>query len=397
MLCKTINVKYPGCIQEYFYSLDCNIIPIFINNSLIDLRDLNNIKKIYIRNYLPNEFLKFLLNIVYFDIQDIFLSNNFTFPSLSNLIYLHIVNASLTASNSIFSIKLKKLQYLNISHNLINSIDFLNFYQCRHLYKFDISFTKINSFLIKHSKEIKNLKILKMINCKIDTISPQLFSKFQELNYLYLFGTKLPTKVLTNIAKNLKKLKLVVGNSFAICCLIWKYLSSYINCQPSSAAFHTCSTLISSNFKRAIYWSFGIIGFIGNVTSLWLTLKSLKSSKFFPLLLILGDLLTSLYVLFIAIADIYFLGNYLENDIHWRKSPFCQILGTSITFSLIISNIGMVLMTIERHQAVTNPFMKSFFFIHSKEIIPIAIAFAILVSFIPLLFNSVIILLIKYQ
>lgn len=161
------------------------------------------------------------------------------------------------------------------------------------------------------------------------------------------------------------------------------------NCSPSTSIFQTCTKLITSNFKRIFYWFFGIFGFFGNFLLISIMIYQLKKKNIFQLQILFSDFIVSSYLLSIALTDVYFDKNYIENDVKWRKSTFCQLLGTFITLALILSATFTFFVTIERFIIVVYPFKQNILAIFKKWCILFTYLFSISISCIPFLIKNV--------
>lgn len=151
-------------------------------------------------------------------------------------------------------------------------------------------------------------------------------------------------------------------NQFQICCIINRNKLKNVICTPQPSIFLTCDKIIPKNSIRYFLWFYGIIGFIGNTFAVYLVLKrERQSSRILRLCLSLSDLSSIFYILFVCIADEILKGDrYLLNERVWRYGIYCRFLGVFVSTSLIFSMFVVMGLTIERYQAIVNPFKRNF-------------------------------------
>jgi leucine-rich repeat-containing G protein-coupled receptor 8 len=72
--------------------------------------------------------------------------------------------------------------------------------------------------------------------------------------------------------------------------------------------------------------------------------------------LAVGDMLMGVYLLIIAVVDLYYRGVYIVHDKLWRESPLCKLAGFISTFSSELSVLTLVVITIDRFLSIIFPF-----------------------------------------
>lgn len=367
ILCELTKYKITKCQQINFVILDCNENFITKITNVGEQPKISSMKKndktLMILQFKGNLKLNFLKNSYFvrilkiFDNQKYFNENNsYIFP---NLFFLIIKNCSLNEKSKIFDHNLYFLQYLDISFNPIESLKILQNLYSKNLLHLDISSTKIQIILKIQLMKFERLEKFIITNCKLKKITENLFYFTRKLKKIYLNETIIKDEIENINVKHLNEISYVKSNYFKICCyfLFYKKEDKNFLCFPSSSIFYSCKNLINTNLKRIFFWSIGLIGLFENLILILLfVLSSVKEKNLFPLLINLSDLLMSFYILSIAIADLFFLNNYIKNDVNWRKSIVCQCLGNLTTFSMILSSTSTLFVTIERFIGIVYPF-----------------------------------------
>lgn len=372
-LCKISTLIYINCISNKLFQ---------------SIKIEENLKHVYLYGnfHLKNTFLLRNLNIFRIEKNDkIKKWKNISIPNILNISF---VNNKMENIDFIKNEKLEYLQYLNLSKNPLKSIDFLNKILMKNLFLIDFSSTKINKINEKNFKNLNKLKIIRMENIQLKIIIKNPSKYLLKVEYFYLKNTFYPSKYIKNLMEFSKNLKFVEGEKFQLCCLLFKILKNKeIFCKPKPSDFFTCDNIIPTKFMRILFWIFGIFGVFGNIFSVIILLITKKKSKLFRFSLSLGDFLTSIYVLSIAIVDLKYSGeSYLLNEEIWRESLSCSILGTLLTFSLILSSMAILFIAIERYESVKNPFSIPKIMKYKYFFFAFILFLSILLSFIPFIF-----------
>lgn len=359
LLCDIPFINKTGCKAESHFSIFCDgiLIP-ETNNSIGKVLNFNALKKIKI----ANGFIGILENS--FDLVHLTISHSSkyfskTFPKFPNLIFLSLKNNNLKTIS--FHYTLTLLQILIISYNPIKSLIFLVKMDIFNLIELDISYTRVQEIHPMHIQGFKQLKKLIITNTPLKHIERESFLTLNDLQVLAIHRTKLQLENYYHIYKHLKNIQNISSDDFRLCCIVWRFIGKHIDCSPKVESFFTCDNLISSSIKRVFYWLLGIAGFFGNISAIFLMILSKSFKQKYQFMLIVGDFLVSVYLLSIAITDVFYGNNYIQNDHVWRSSNWCQFLESIVTFSLLLSNVSMCFITIERYLVVANPFKRSFF------------------------------------
>lgn len=380
LLCQYHNFSQTNCYEKSPSFIICNSDysqrntfseKKFINKTL----NFQAIRKIEIINDTTN-FFRNSYYLVYLSVRktaELFSHESVKFQ---NLIFLSLHDNRLNE----FPLKtpLKILQYLNISNNPLGSLYFLKSIQVFYLLVLDISYTSIEIIEFSNFKNLVQLRELIILNVPLKIIEKGAFSHVFSLKFLILKKTKLKFKGYYYVYKYLSDIQTIEADDFRFCCLFWRFIRRNIICSPNVGYFFTCDNLISSMLKRMFYWLLGLASFFGNISAFFLAfhLKRLKGT--YQLTLIMSDFLVSMYLLSIAITDVFYGNDYLQNDYVWRSSILCHLLESMMIFSLLLSNISMCLITIERYLIVANPMKKSFVTLKQNYFVFIAVIFCLI-------------------
>lgn len=95
------------------------------------------------------------------------------------------------------------------------------------------------------------------------------------------------------------------------------------------------------------------------------------------------------FLLMLAIIDEYYGNTYLMEHLKVKQSFTCQLLGTTMNFSILLSTLSMLLITIERFQVITDPFKTGWFFKYPRSISIFTCLISFMYSIIPFFLNKV--------
>lgn len=379
IFCSNQSFPINQCHIKYFNHLVCNDLK-SLQNFYIDFKMfiINNSK--ILLNLNSNGFHK----ITNLKIINSSLSNNLFFKKFPNLVQLIFNKISFHSSQIFSSTKLKILQFLDLSYNQIYSLDFLKNFTSDKLLFLDISHTKISKIGNVDIRHLSRLRILKASYCSLKIIE---INWLKRLHEIHLNKTIINEKDLLNIHEHLSELKYFYSSSFYLCCLMLKNYNNSIVCRPNISVVKSCSKMIKSLILSLAFWIIGLLGFLGNCFTLIYVIPRLKVSRLYQFIMSLSDLLVCCYILSISILNVYFGDDYLNYDWKWRHSFYCKLHGILLTFSLHLSYLSMILMTLERYFTLKNP-LKSNILKKYEQIFTIAGVFiAFLISCIPIAFD----------
>lgn len=273
-----------------------------------------------------------------------------------NLVHLSLMNCEIDESSNILKNSYKMLRNMTLKRNPIRSTSFLSICRCFELEYMDISLTNIKVLLISHWDSLRKLRVLKILKNKIRFISEVFFKNLNRLESVYLrFDGSLKSSKLMWMS-HLSPPLTFYSNDKRLYCLIHLISEQSVKC--SRLLNENCSSLLSSPVLVFVFWLFGLIGVLGNLTSIILVLTTKTFSKTFKLTLSLCDFFSSIYILIIACLEVYYGKDYLKYDEEWRSNALCKILGVCLSFFMILSPFSLLLIAFERFLSVYSPFKK---------------------------------------
>ena len=136
-----------------------------------------------------------------------------------------------------------------------------------------------------------------------------------------------------------------------------------INCQDfSDECNDQCGkNIISGGFLTALAWVFGGSAVFLNVVSLSRGILGIRNkqnaalvNREFSMLINVGDFMTGLYLLLIAVTDSVLVGkSYCKKQLTWLSSNYCVILGVINTTGSTLSLFSMTFLSIFRVMSIT--------------------------------------------
>lgn len=309
-----------------------------------------------------------------------FLKNDFFeyFPNLVILIFRQ--NFILNINQMLNRKMLKLLHILDLSKNSIEKLNFLKNFTTNTLIEIDLSKTKIKIILKEDINFLNNLKILKIRYCNLKRIE---INHLRKLKEIYLEKSEYFHSDLIHIKNDLNYLNKFFSDNFAFCCILKKNYKKNFVCKPSVSLIKSCEKMIKNIPLAIFFWLIGIIGFLDNIATIYLTFAYINTSKIFRIVLSTADLLMSIYVTSISIVNSEFDDSYIENDLKWRKSIYCRILGGIFNCSIFISYLFANLITLERYFTLKYPFKENIFKSHQIKLSVVGILAVFLFIILP--------------
>lgn len=392
LLCEHSKIHLENCYQPNFFSINCDFSDEKMNNKSMNRELKNSLSKLHLIKMIGNvPFLNFgnLNTAKAFRLekeQNYFIFNSKNFQ---NLIKLELLYNSIN-KNFLFDNQMILLQYLDISFNKIDKLELINHLKCSNLKILNISNTKIHNLLKKDFEFLENLEIFEGNNCFFKIIQENFIPKNNKLKIWRMINSKLPEKISKYIMIHLLHIQVIHSTSFRLCCLTFKLIGGHVKCLPSSQIFKSCSELLSRSFLKIFYWSFGVIGLIGNSLCVIFLIKKKHSLQNNELCLSICDLLISITVLSVAVIDKYFSKSYFLYDEIWRSSKICQALGVTMTFLFLFSSFCILFIMLDKFIIINLTFLKLIFKKFSMKIHIFLAIFCIFSVILPLFKNPVI-------
>lgn len=283
----------------------------------------------------------------------------------ASLYYLDLSNNLITevTSTSWFGV-MGNLRTLNLSRNVylerIDDAAFNTTCQTSHLKELDLSYTSITTLSHSNFVSLKRLLNLNLRGTRIKELRSEMFPKGSFLQVLDLRDIPLQD-IQGEIFKNLTILSALRTDTFKLCCpQIHNSGTKVGTCHAPKDAFSSCSDLMYESVLRLILWTNGIIAIIGNCTVIVYrifydqTILHMAYGHFVTHLAI-ADFIMGMYLLTIAIADVYFRGTYAWHETSWRNSIICKLAGFSSTLAAEASALFIFLITVDRFLVVKFP------------------------------------------
>lgn len=250
------------------------------------------------------------------------------------------------------------LQYLNISFNNFIHMNIFSRIKISNLLEIDFSYSSLNHLKKLWFLNLTNLEIIHFVHVKFHFIDNFFFQFAENLKIIHLQKTFLPFEKIPELFLNLKKIKKVYSSQFQICCLFKNAFMNNVKCIPNISKLISCDKIIASQFVKILLWLYSIFGIFGNFITIIIILKKKNktSLKSFRLCLSFSDLISNFYIISICIIDYILYGNeYLKREKRLREGITCNILGMSISFSLIFSMFIINGISIEKFYAIVLP------------------------------------------
>lgn len=94
----------------------------------------------------------------------------------------------------------------------------------------------------------------------------------------------------------------------------------------------------------------------------------------------------SIYLILLSFFNFYFDDDKLSEKSVWQDGVVCQVMGTIMTLSIILTTESMLIIIIERYEVITNPFQNKKLVKYSNKISIFLLLFALCISCIPFIY-----------
>lgn len=131
-----------------------------------------------------------------------------------------------------------------------------------------------------------------------------------------------------------------------------------LTCTPLNDAFNPCGDLLDSNALRACSWFVLVFAILGNSFQLFVLLLSKRKISIAKILmcnLAFANLCMGMFLLMIASADLYSLGEYQNFAYNWQYRNGCKIAGFVSIFSTELAVFVLTIITVERYFTIVHP------------------------------------------
>ena len=286
--------------------------------------------------------LEGLSNVSLGNLQRLDVSNNIiTSLDAGSLSYLPSLKEIALSNNPLVKFK---LQDVSMKHTVLQNIDISS----THLSEFDCgvfsAFPKTASFNISHCGTVK--------------ITNRMFSCFTHLNELDVRGTYIVHNELSLLDK-MQHIELVFSDNYRHCCpVVMPHVQHEVLCLAPVSGFSSCTDLIRSQVLRVYLWIVAILSFVGNPCCLLARRRYDKNTlsptvDIFLFSLMVANLIMGIYVGIIVVAGLRFHENFLLHERDWVKSYCCRIAGFLALLSAEASGLVVFLLSVDRLVAIS--------------------------------------------
>ena len=144
-----------------------------------------------------------------------------------------------------------------------------------------------------------------------------------------------------------------------------------LTCTPENDAFNPCGDLLGSVALRVCSWFVLVFALLGNsikLVVLLLNKRKITIAKILMCNLAFANLCMGVFLLMIASADLYSLGQYQNFAIRWQYRTGCKIAGFVSIFSTELAVFVLTIITVERYFTIVHP-LKLNKHLNTKQII----------------------------
>ena len=252
------------------------------------------------------------------------------FDGMFNLKSLYLDNNNLNHLENKLFLDCKKLDKLIIDGNKLKRIDFDIFINTPQLAVLDLSNNMLQT--VPNLGGLNNLFLVNLKGNDLGAVTKSAFASINKTN-LYFF---------------------VQQHEICEC-----YVPFVVNCSASSvrSAFLTCYRLLSDKVLEVMMWVIGLNALGGNAFVLLSNTKHNKNKiqTFLCNNLALSDFLMGIYMIIIAIADVYYGDTFPMLAEGWRTGVICKAAGALAIASSESSVFFVTLISIDRLISVKYP------------------------------------------
>ena len=284
----------------------------------------------------------------------------YSFEQLMNLLHLDLSKNKLKVLQSYTFYGLTKLVTLNVKDNLMLGLIEPNaFMSLPNVKDLELSGTRMKTLFIGTFNGLGNLETLNITGNGLTTLDENVFDELVSLLTIDMTQNDL-TKFSHGIFSSLSHLTKMKTDSYIFCCLKPESVSAE-NCYPKMDEFSSCSNLMRNDVLRVCLWVIALNALIGNFGVIYYRITNKNKPLYmanwlFIMNLGVSDLLMGVYLGIIAVADMYYSGNYILHDREWRDSPVCKFAGIVAAISCEASVNFIMLTTLDCYLMVIFPF-----------------------------------------
>ena len=204
--------------------------------------------------------------------------------------------------------------FLNLSHNIIHAVERQAFYS------------------------LQNVEILILDFNKLSVLQPDFGENLKLLKFLYIQQNPL-YDIASQIALNIPDVSLVRSDWYMMCCM----LHHVQNCEPRGHLVSSCKSLLSYITIKTLIAIQAIAATLANgvIIIQFLTTKQKNCDRPLMFSLAAADAMMGLYLLILAITDLYTNGRFHKYIAEWTKSHVCLVAGI---FNFISSEASLCIL-----------------------------------------------------
>ena len=282
---------------------------------------------------------------------------------LTAILNLHSLTRKLDASNNnlnqstLSTSGLSVLGELIIHHNNFTQLTKAMFQNLANLYRLDASHNQIRVLQDGVFDTLLRLKYLDLSHNAIVTIEYNVFYPLDSLITLNISGNDIRDYKMTMFSKlNRESFYYLTTDNYKFCCLA-QWLGD--NCYPPKDEFSSCEDLMEQDVLRVCLWAIGLLSFLGNgavLVTRVISSEPVTVNNTFVVSLAFADFFMGVYMLMIAIADVYFRGTYIKYADEWRQGIACTVAGFLSQLSSEVSVFMLLCITFDRFLHIVFPF-----------------------------------------
>ena len=255
------------------------------------------------------------------------------------------------------------LHSLDLSYNLLTEVAVLHF---RHMPQLTVLFlggnplTSVFTVLDNSTSELPRINMLDLSHVKLHSVKPSLFTTFPNLHTLNLSHSGLEllqwnsSRMLVasmqavdlrgclieefprDVLRGLLQLRLLLTDTFKLCCPSVLPPGFDVNhCHATRDEVSSCDDLFGVAAHRVSVAILAVLAVLGNTVSfvvrVWVkSTWRLSSGDVVLTHLSVADLGTGLYLATLGLADHLLAGQYVWQDVAWRRGAVCQLAGVLV-------------------------------------------------------------------
>ena len=275
-----------------------------------------------------------------------------TLSGLKNMLQLKLAGNGITyiIPNAFTSMVL--LVYIDLRHNNIKTISPLTFNNIYLLQNLDISYLHLTTLYESSFSGLISLQNLNLSFNRLRTLKHLTFVGLVNIRRIDL-RFNLIQYIERNTFFSLKTNVIIYFQTNIYCC----YLRSDHDCSVDNNSYRSaqCNSLFTSNLNAAVNVALSLVAMVVNIILQWYIRNMKKRSSSY--ILLLGhfaalNLLPHFYIIILVMMSLYYNNDYIYLSSIWLHSALCLFLNVLVTLGLIMSKIGIFLITLNQFIAV---------------------------------------------